>query len=322
MPSILKHFSWTRPSRRPACCARRVARSAARERWRARRRSAGSPPLAGGLCYLRASRQEMAVRQCAQPSNAPQPTPAWQPLLEVIQGFLAVERQALRQDLKQREVSPTACHRPHGCKATRGASNQLPRLPMPQAATAAAELAPAQQQAQVLGSSSSNWQKKGGGAAAAAPAASGLWADALGAAALLSAAAGGSGLDGTELELAAAEEAAAAARGGPRQELVVVASLLTKAPNLAGLARTCEVFRCAGLDSFATCKCPPPLLSPPGGVPCAWACRAHACSLQPARSRIAPHLRSRAGPARWFWATWPSHAKKSSPPSQLPPTTG
>ncbi|PRW33151.1 methyltransferase TARBP1 [Chlorella sorokiniana] len=147
-----------------------------------------------------------------------------QPLLEVVQSFLAIERQALRHDMRQRE-----------------------------AATAAAELAPTiqqQQQQQQLGHQSgggSNWQKKGGGAAVAGPAAAGPWADALGASALLAAAGGGSGLDGTELELGAAEEAAAAARGGPRQELVVVASLLTKAPNLAGLARTCEVFRASSL---------------------------------------------------------------------------
>lgn len=117
---------------------------------------------------------------------------------------------------------------------------------MLQAATAAAELAPATQQQQ-LGAQGggTNWQKKGGGAAVAGPAAAGPWADALGAGALLAATGGDSGLDLTELEQGAAEEAAAAARGGPRQELVVVASLLNKAPNLAGLTRTCEVFRWA-----------------------------------------------------------------------------
>jgi hypothetical protein len=80
-------------------------------------------------------------------------------------------------------------------------------------------------------SAAANWQKKGGG---------GAWAAALGAAALRS-----GGEDGLEAELAAAE-AAAASRAGPRQELLVVASLLSRAPNLAGLARTCEVFRRVG----------------------------------------------------------------------------
>ncbi|EFN52863.1 hypothetical protein CHLNCDRAFT_138347 [Chlorella variabilis] len=104
------------------------------------------------------------------------------PLLEEVQSFLSVERQLLRQDLRQGKV-----------------------------ATATAELA-------------------------------GAWAAALGTPALL-----GGSLDGAELELAAAEEATSGSRSGPRQELLVVASLLTKAPNLAGLARTCEVFRASGL---------------------------------------------------------------------------
>lgn len=39
---------------------------------------------------------------------------------------------------------------------------------------------------------------------------------------------------------AAAEVAQQA--GPPRQELIMVASLVDKVPNLAGLARTCEVF--------------------------------------------------------------------------------
>lgn len=134
--------------------------------------------------------------------------------------------------------------------------SSIPCWPRPsalQAWAATAEAVPSAHVDQLLPAGSgggSNWQKKGGGAAAPAgiagaaadgglPAvASGPWADALGSAALLA-----GGLDGTEAELAEAAVAAAAARGGPRQQLVVVASLLTKAPNLAGLARTCEVFR-------------------------------------------------------------------------------
>jgi len=34
---------------------------------------------------------------------------------------------------------------------------------------------------------------------------------------------------------------------GPRQDIIFVASLVDKAPNLGGLARTCEVFQCAAL---------------------------------------------------------------------------
>ncbi|KAL4440005.1 hypothetical protein ABPG75_003006 [Micractinium tetrahymenae] len=153
-----------------------------------------------------------------------------QPLMEAVQAFLSSERQSLRQDFRDSKAAATA-----------------------------AELAPAAQPGQLPPAGAgggSNWQKKGGGAAVSAgiagaaaggggpsgAAASGPWADALGSAALL-----GGGLDGTEAELAAAAEAAAAARGGPRQQLVVVASLLTKAPNLAGLARTCEVFRASCL---------------------------------------------------------------------------
>jgi tRNA guanosine-2'-O-methyltransferase len=34
---------------------------------------------------------------------------------------------------------------------------------------------------------------------------------------------------------------------GGRQELIVVASLIDRIPNLAGLARTCEVFKTASL---------------------------------------------------------------------------
>ncbi len=34
-------------------------------------------------------------------------------------------------------------------------------------------------------------------------------------------------------------------RGGRRHPLVLVASLVDKVPNLAGLTRTCEVFGCA-----------------------------------------------------------------------------
>eukprot|EP00887_Chlorella_sp_A99_P000598 scaffold17.g598.t1 len=46
----------------------------------------------------------------------------------------------------------------------------------------------------------------------------------------------------------ASSEALQAGTGaGVRQELLVVASLITKVPNLAGLARTCEVFRASGL---------------------------------------------------------------------------
>lgn len=121
-------------------------------------------------------------------------------------------------------------------------------LPALQAATAAAELTPVTQPQPQLGTPAggSNWQKKGGGAALAGPSAAGPWAEALGGAALLSAAGGSSGVDSMDLELGVAEEWAAAARGGPRQELVLVASLLTKAPNLAGLTRTCEVFRWGG----------------------------------------------------------------------------
>jgi hypothetical protein len=132
-----------------------------------------------------------------------------------------------------------------------------------QVAGAIAELAPPMYQQQGEGSqqpgppasaSSTNWQKKGGGGsaapapAAAASAAAGNWAEALGTAALLSAntsslhSSSSAGLDGTERDLATAGEAAAAARGAPRQQLLVVASLLSKLPNLAGLARTCEVF--------------------------------------------------------------------------------
>ena len=110
-----------------------------------------------------------------------------------------------------------------------------------------------QQQGAAATSSSSNWQKKGGGGSVAAPAAApsataGPWAEALGTAALLAAnssnlhLSNSAGLDDTERELATAGEAAAAARGAPRQQLLVVASLLSKLPNLAGLARTCEVF--------------------------------------------------------------------------------
>lgn len=139
---------------------------------------------------------------------------------------------------------PNDLHAPHA---------RLPSSAALQASAIAAELVPAVQAEQLPAAAGggSNWQKKGGGAATSAcaagaaaggappsPAAAGPWAEALGSAALL-----GGGLDGTEAELAAAGEAAAAARGGPRQQLVVVASLLTKAPNLAGLARTCEVFR-------------------------------------------------------------------------------
>lgn len=187
-----------------------------------------------------------------------------QPLLEVVQGFLAIERQALRQDMRQREASGRvqACidgWRVVDCIARRGMRSSHALFsralfgrsflsPVLQAATAAAELAPVTQQQPQLGTPAggSNWQKKGGGAALAGPSVAGPWVEALGAAALLSAAGGSSGLDSTDLELGAAEEAAAAARGGPRQELVLVASLLTKAPNLAGLARTCEVFRWGG----------------------------------------------------------------------------
>jgi tRNA guanosine-2'-O-methyltransferase len=77
------------------------------------------------------------------------------------------------------------------------------------------------------------------------------WGAALGLAALAEA-------PGTSVEVAAAEdeadplrravdEAAAAARAGARQELIVVASLVDRLPNLAGLARTCEVFRASRL---------------------------------------------------------------------------
>lgn len=46
--------------------------------------------------------------------------------------------------------------------------------------------------------------------------------------------------------LASAVRDAARAGAAARQELIVVASLVDRLPNLAGLARTCEVFRCVG----------------------------------------------------------------------------
>lgn len=191
------------------------------------------------------------------------------------------------------------------------------RPPVLQAATAAAELAPLahqqqpppQQQggAQICGS---NWQKKGGGAAlagpAAAAAAAGPWAEALGSGALLAAAAGGSGLDGTDLELGAAEAAAAAARGGPRQELVVVASLLTKPPNLAGLARTCEVFRWGGRRPAMRAAARLPLLTVTVGDKAALGSRV-CVDEQPGQATEGIDwslcVHAPAGPARWCWAT-------------------
>jgi tRNA G18 (ribose-2'-O)-methylase SpoU len=45
----------------------------------------------------------------------------------------------------------------------------------------------------------------------------------------------------------AVDEAIATAQNEARQELIIVASLIDKLPNLAGLARTCEVFRASKL---------------------------------------------------------------------------
>jgi tRNA G18 (ribose-2'-O)-methylase SpoU len=45
----------------------------------------------------------------------------------------------------------------------------------------------------------------------------------------------------------AVDEAIATAQTKARQELIIVASLIDKVPNLAGLARTCEVFRASKL---------------------------------------------------------------------------
>ena len=45
----------------------------------------------------------------------------------------------------------------------------------------------------------------------------------------------------------AVDEAIATAQTQARQELIIVASLIDKLPNLAGLARTCEVFRASKL---------------------------------------------------------------------------
>ena len=45
----------------------------------------------------------------------------------------------------------------------------------------------------------------------------------------------------------AVDESVAASKTDARQELIVVASLLDKLPNLAGLARTCEIFRASTL---------------------------------------------------------------------------
>ena len=48
---------------------------------------------------------------------------------------------------------------------------------------------------------------------------------------------------GADLDDAAAAATALAAPAAPRQELVLVASLIDKAANVAGLTRTCEVMR-------------------------------------------------------------------------------
>jgi hypothetical protein len=121
-------------------------------------------------------------------------------------------------------------------------------------ATATAQLAlPAQPSshqsaAAAHSGSSSNRQKKGGGGGSGAGQAGGAWAAALGTPALQA-----GGFDAVEAEAAAADEATAGSRRAPRQELVVVASLLSKAPNLAGLARTCEVFGWVGGWALHSC---------------------------------------------------------------------
>jgi tRNA guanosine-2'-O-methyltransferase len=49
------------------------------------------------------------------------------------------------------------------------------------------------------------------------------------------------------LEFAEARARAVLDLRGNRQDLIVVASLVARIPNLAGLARTCEVFKAAAL---------------------------------------------------------------------------
>ena len=43
-------------------------------------------------------------------------------------------------------------------------------------------------------------------------------------------------------------------QGGGRGEILVIASLIDKAPNLAGLARTCEVFQATQVRKLAMCS--------------------------------------------------------------------
>ena len=170
-----------------------------------------------------------------------------------MQEFLVAERHQLRRELRERDAAAVTAPAQRRGEGDCGSGTS-------------GHLAEAQQlQAQAprsgggdgagLSSGSNNWQKKGGTSAATQDgAAVGPWGAALGTAALLanasdSASAGFEG-DALESELAAvaaeAADAAAAASTaagyGARQQLVVVASLLSKVPNLAGLARTCEVF--------------------------------------------------------------------------------
>jgi tRNA G18 (ribose-2'-O)-methylase SpoU len=152
-------------------------------------------------------------------------------LLASLEAYLMEERAALK--------AVQAAHM--GESAAQDAARRAP----PAAAAAAPPPPPRQD----------SWQRKitpsDRGAAVADP-----WGAALGLAALAAPCAdpqeiemcGAAGRAAAAAAAAAAAPAAGAAGGGqPRQELIVVASLLDKIPNLAGLARTCEVFRAARL---------------------------------------------------------------------------
>ncbi|RMZ55594.1 hypothetical protein APUTEX25_000177, partial [Auxenochlorella protothecoides] len=145
---------------------------------------------------------------------------ALEPLVDAIAGFLVAERLKLRIDMKDRLEA--SVHEEYS-RASAGRPCIQPSQPPPAPSRSAAQrkITPAGQSVVVEDP----------------------WAATLGFAPL----AQGSLDDFEANELAPALREAGRAGAAPRQRLIVVASLVDKLPNLAGLARTCEVFRATAL---------------------------------------------------------------------------
>lgn len=161
------------------------------------------------------------------------------PLFERLNAYLAQEKVATRESVNDMLAESTRRDEERrgvaaASAATAGAADPKARQSLPATATALPE-----------GGASDFWQRKITPAAKEA-AVSDPWGAALGLSALSSRSTGA--IDAFEADtLRCALREAVDSQGAPRQDIIVVACLIDRLPNLAGLARTCEVFSASRL---------------------------------------------------------------------------